>query len=68
MGAMAQQLRDAGHLTMSLWVAEDNIPARRFYAALGGQIVARRNAKRASWFIAEVAYGWTDLARLLPGR
>ncbi|HSU04608.1 MAG TPA: hypothetical protein VLI93_03475 [Acetobacteraceae bacterium] len=53
---------------MSLWVAEDNIPARRFYAALGGQIVARRNAKRASWFIAEVAYGWTDLARLLPGR
>ena len=61
MRAMARALLERGHRGMSLWVLERNAPARRFYERLGGTPVA---AKRAG--LTEVAYGWSDLRRLLP--
>ena len=59
MKAMAATLIDRGHRTMSLWVLEENSPARRFYECLGGMPIAEKREG-----LVEVAYGWTDL-RLL---
>jgi hypothetical protein len=44
---------------MSLWVLEDNGPARRFYERLGGTPIAEKRGG-----LVEVAYGWSDLRRL----
>lgn len=63
MKAMAAALHRRGHHGLSLWVLEQNGPARRFYERLGGTLIAE---KRAS--LAEVAYGWSDLQRLLAVR
>ena len=60
MKAMAAALIEHGHRAVSLWVLEQNAPARRFYEHLGGTLIAE---KRAS--LVEVAYGWTDLRPLL---
>jgi GNAT superfamily N-acetyltransferase len=62
MKAMAGALLDRGHLALSLWVLEKNMPARRFYEHLGGTPMARKPNR-----VPEIAYGWTDLG-LLSGR
>jgi GNAT superfamily N-acetyltransferase len=58
MKAMAGALLERGHHAMSLWVLEQNSPARRFYESLGGVPIAKKRAG-----LAEVAYGWSDLGR-----
>lgn len=60
--AMAGALSDRGDEAMSLWVLEQNKPARRFYESIGGRLIAE---KRAS--LAEVAYGWSDLRTFTLG-
>jgi len=60
MRAMAGALFERGHRAMSLWVLEENGPARLFYERLGGMPVAEKRAG-----LAEVAYGWSDLRQLL---
>jgi ribosomal protein S18 acetylase RimI-like enzyme len=62
MKAMAGALIERGHRAMSLWVLDTNSIARRFYESLGGTSIAEKRAG-----LAEVAYGWTDLRRLLSG-
>jgi GNAT superfamily N-acetyltransferase len=62
MKAMASALLDRGHRAMSLWVLEQNMPARGFYERLGGIPIARKPNR-----VPEIAYGWTDLG-LLSGR
>lgn len=62
MKAMAAVLLDRGHRSMSLWVLEQNAPARRFYERLGGAQIAQKRGGPA-----EVAYGWPNL-RLLGRR
>jgi GNAT superfamily N-acetyltransferase len=62
MKAMAAALLDRGHAAMSLWVLEENGPARRFYERFGGVPIARKPNR-----VPEIAYAWTDL-RLLSGR
>jgi ribosomal protein S18 acetylase RimI-like enzyme len=61
MAAMAKDLLAAGHAGVTLWVLEGNHPARRFYEALGGSEVARREQCRAGHTAVGVAYGWADL-------
>lgn len=61
MRAMAQEMREAGLKWASLTVLGDNLPARRFYEALGG----RRFGREIHWRGApQLAYGWRDVARL----
>jgi phosphoribosylanthranilate isomerase len=61
MAAMARDLLARGHPSATLWVLEGNAPARRFYEALGGQQVARREEQRAGHTAIGIAYGWSDL-------
>src|SRR5262245_5216331 len=65
MNNMASALIERGHRAMSLWVLEQNGPARRFYERLGGKLIAEKRAG-----LVEVAYGWSDLQTLMasPGR
>ena len=64
MAAMARDLLVQGHASASLWVLEANMPARRFYAALGGREVARREQERGGFRAVGIAYGWDDLSVL----
>ncbi|HWY25115.1 MAG TPA: GNAT family N-acetyltransferase [Nevskia sp.] len=64
MAAMARHLLAQGHPSATLWVLEANLPARRFYEALGGRMVARRDQEHAGFNAVEIAYGWDDLTRL----
>ncbi len=62
-GAVAQGLAQAGMPSMLLWVFADN-PARRFYEALGGQLVAQQTFELGGATLDEVASGWPDVAPL----
>ena len=57
MAAMARALFERGHRGYSLWVVEQNAPARQFYERLGGILIAERRDG-----LAEVAYGWSGPA------
>ena len=50
--------------SMMLWVLRDNTPARKFYEALGGQILCEKPIEIGTQTLIEVAYGWKDLQRL----
>jgi ribosomal protein S18 acetylase RimI-like enzyme len=65
MAAMAADLLGQGLRSGSLWVLEGNAPARRFYEALGGRQVARREQERLGVTDVGIAYGWEDLSVLL---
>ena len=62
---MAGQLQKQGCASMMLWVLEKN-PARSFYEKLGGKQIDEREVEVAEGERAlEVAYGWSDISRLL---
>ena len=61
--AVVERLIDASFDTMLIWVLQDN-PACRLYAALGGSRVRNRTTSIGGADLAEVAYGWHDLALL----
>ncbi|PWB93334.1 GNAT family N-acetyltransferase [Methylosinus sporium] len=61
MRQMAREMRASGCKWASLVVLRDNLPARRFYEALGG----RRFGRELSWRgVPQIAYGWRDVAGL----
>lgn len=62
---LAAAFQAAGLDSFFAWVLAENHPARRFYAALGGQVVGERTITIAGLTLPEVAYGWTDLGPLL---
>jgi ribosomal protein S18 acetylase RimI-like enzyme len=41
-----------------------NVPARRFYEALGGRVVAERQFEQDGILLPEVVYGWADVGAL----
>ena len=51
-------LRAAGITAMSVWVIETNVPARRFYEALGGRRGAHKDIVLNGAPVIEVAYEW----------
>ena len=53
---------------MLLWVAKDNHPACLFYEALGGEPIDSRTIDIAGARVAEVAYGWRQVAHLVTSR
>ena len=48
-----------GMAPMIVWVLKDN-PYRRFYGALGGEVVSERTISIGEAELCEVAYGWRD--------
>ena len=62
--AVVEGLLEAGLGSLLVWVLAKNHPARRFYEALGGQPVAERRIEIGGTVLAEVGYGWTDVATL----
>jgi GNAT superfamily N-acetyltransferase len=65
MAATAGDLLARGHVSAMPWVLEANTPARRFYAALGGQEIARREQQRDGFRAVGIAYAWDDLQGLI---
>jgi len=64
MGAAASDLLAQGHGSGMLWVLATNAPARRFYQALGGREVLRREERRGGFAAIGIACAWDDLSRL----
>jgi ribosomal protein S18 acetylase RimI-like enzyme len=50
--------------SLALWVLRANFNARQFYHRHGGRIVAERIEDVRGQQLAEIAYGWADLAEL----
>ncbi len=66
--AVAERLLANGFDSMLLWVAKDNLAACRFYEALGGDLVGSQTLEISGQGIAEVSYGWRNVADLVIGR
>lgn len=53
---------------MYLWVFSDNLPAQRFYSALGGELAeAKLKPTPARTLVPAVRYVWHDLSSLIRG-
>ncbi|MGL4312589.1 MAG: GNAT family N-acetyltransferase [Sphingomonas sp.] len=63
MRALARRLIAEGDRAMALWVLASNAPARRFYEAMGGRVIADHGA--ADPRQDEIAYGWTDIGAVV---
>ena len=55
-----RELRAQGFGSMAVWVLAAN-PFRKFYEALGGEVVAEKQIERGGQSFTETAYGWPDL-------
>ncbi len=65
--AVARELAERGMRSMLLWVFRDNLPARRFYEALGGALLTSQQFEIDGRTMTEVSYGWPDTAVLYAG-
>jgi ribosomal protein S18 acetylase RimI-like enzyme len=65
MNRAASLLSERGKKSVSVWVLSENQKARRFYERLGGRLVGEREERQPQMILAEVAYGWPDLAALM---
>ena len=65
MAATARNLAAHGLGSAAPWVFRDNAPARRFYEAVGGALLAEREDRGREDMPPDVAYGWWDIATLL---
>ena len=54
-------LAERGHARCVIWAHAKN-PARFFYEAMGGKLVAERDTTMMGVAVPEVAFGWTKLA------
>jgi GNAT superfamily N-acetyltransferase len=59
-GAFAA-LAERGHARCVIWAHAKN-PARFFYEAMGGKLIAERDTTMMGVPVSEVAFGWTKLA------
>jgi GNAT superfamily N-acetyltransferase len=64
--AMLARLAADGRRGALVWVLARN-PARHFYAALGGRLVAEKTERLWGADLPQRAYGWADLAAALAG-
>jgi len=64
MAAMAQELIVRGHSAAAAWVLRENLPAQRFYEALGAVLIGKRLDRRPDVTLDEVGYGWRDIRAL----
>ena len=67
MDAAVAEMKRLGCTSMSLWVLEDNLPARAFYESLGGKLIGKKAWGNNAYFgtsIHEVTYGWSTFEDL----
>ena len=62
--AVVSSLVESGMRSILTWVLTDNMPARRFYEALGGRYLREQKIIIGGASLFEVAYGWRDLSSL----
>lgn len=55
-----RELCARGFSSMLLWVLKDNLPAHKFYEAIGGKYLREKPIKIGNQTLIEVAYGWND--------
>lgn len=65
MQTAARELARHGHSSMLLWVLKDNLPARKFYEALGGKILREKSISIGNQTLPEISYGWDNLTNLI---
>ena len=65
MRTAARELAKRGHTSMLLWVLKDNLPARKFYEALGGKILREKPISIGDQTLPEISYGWDNLINLI---
>jgi ribosomal protein S18 acetylase RimI-like enzyme len=65
LAAVAAHVARHGITRMTIAVLEANAPARRFYEALGGQVVGERPLEEAGFRLPEVVYVWPDVRTLV---
>jgi ribosomal protein S18 acetylase RimI-like enzyme len=63
--AVAAHLAQGGMSALRVEVLAANAPARRFYEALGGEVVGEREFDEEGFRLGSVVYGWSDIATLL---
>jgi ribosomal protein S18 acetylase RimI-like enzyme len=63
--AVAEELKSRGMNSMTVWVLEDNLPARRFYESLGAIPVGQKDITIGGKVLGELSYRWTSLERLI---
>lgn len=56
-----RELYQRGFSSMLLWVLDDDLPARKFYEALGGSYLRAKPIDIGSQSLTEVAYVWNNL-------
>lgn len=61
---MSARLKDTRGPSMIVWALGTN-PARFFYEAMGGRLVARRPSRVGGTDVEELAYGWDDVSNVL---
>jgi len=58
----AKTLKDEKHSSLCLWVLGKNERATKFYDALGGSRLGKRNVEVGPNKLKEVCYGWRDIS------
>ena len=67
LASVARAFADRGAAALQLWVLDGNVPARAFYAHLGGAVVDGRPVRGWGGDLSESAYRWDDIRRLMRG-
>jgi GNAT superfamily N-acetyltransferase len=61
----ASELAALGFSTLHIGVLTANLPARRFYQAMGGHEVGQRTFDEEGYLLPETVYTWADIAALI---
>ena len=64
-GQVVRRLVEWEMYSLMIRVLKANIPARRFYEALGGQLVLEEQIEEDGVVLEQVGYGWIDAGKLL---
>jgi GNAT superfamily N-acetyltransferase len=67
LAALLRELRSKGHKSAMVWALADN-PARFFYEAMGGALVAESTDSLWGRRVRQRGYGWRDLESWLAAR
>jgi len=65
-GQVVRRLVEWEMHSLIIRVLKANAPARRFYEALGGELVLEEQIEENGAVLEQVAYGWKDVSKLLP--
>ena len=67
LAASARAFADGGARSLQLWVLDGNVPARAFYAHLGGVRADERPVRGWGGDLSESVYRWEDIRCLMRG-